>query len=186
MVRGDSGDADESAPSRRPTLRPRPLFEALVRQGVRFVILGGIAERLLGSPRITEDFDICPETSRANLGRLAAMLNEVDAKWRPEGMEETGFPPVEPWSARSFASLTSLPLLTRFGSFDIWPRPDGTDGYRDLIRRAVDVEIGGHRAKAVHLEDSIRIKRAIGGPKYLSHLPLLREVQEQRRARGLD
>jgi hypothetical protein len=50
--------------------------------------------------------------------------------------------------------------------FDICPRPDGTEGYSDLIRRAVDVEIGG--------------------TKYLSHLPLLREVQEQRRARGLD
>jgi hypothetical protein len=28
--------------------------------------------------------------------------------------------------------------------------------------------------KVVHVEDSIRIKRAIGGPKYLSHHPLLR------------
>jgi hypothetical protein len=183
---GDSGSFDESAPPRRPPFRPRPLFEALVRHEVRFIILGGIAERLLGSPRTTEDFDICPEASRANLERLAAMLNEVKAVWRPEGMEAKGFPPVEPWSARSFASQTSLSLLTEFGSFDIWPRPDGTNGYRDLIRKAVDVEIGGRPAKAVHLEDSIRIKRAIGGTKYLSHLPLLREVQEQRRAGGLD
>ena len=42
------------------------------------------------------------------------------------------------------------------------------------------------RAKVVHLEDSIRIKRAIGGPKYLSHLSLLRELQEERRRQGLD
>ncbi len=93
---------------------------------------------------------------------------------------------MERWSARSFASHTSLSLLTKFGSFDIWPRPDGTDGYRDFARRAVEVEIGGHPAKVVHLDDSIRIERSIGSPKYLSHLPLLREVQEQRRAMGLD
>lgn len=186
MARRDSGSSGEPAPLRRPGLRPRPLFDALVRHEVRFIIVGGIAERLLGSPRTTEDFDICPETSRANLERLAAMLNEVEAIWRPQGMEETGFPPVEPWTARSFSSQTSLSLLTRFGTFDIWPRPDGTDGYPDLVRKAVDVQIGAHPAKAVHLEDSIRIKRAIGGTKYLSHLPLLREVQEQRRARGLD
>lgn len=157
-----------------------------MRHEVRFIILGGIAERLLGSPRTTDDFDICPEMSRTNLRRLAAMLNEIEAIWRPEGMEETGFPTAEPWSARSFSSQTSVSLLTGFGSFDIWPRPDGTDGYRDLIRKAVDVTIGGRPAKVVHLDDSIRIKRAIGGPKYLSHLPLLREVQEQRRALGLD
>lgn len=186
MARGDGRGSSEPAPRRRPPLRPRPLLEALVRHRVRFIILGGIAERLLGSPRTTDDFDICPDMSRANLERLAAMLNEVDAVWRPEGMEEAGFPTVEPWSARSFASQTSLSLLTAFGSFDIWSRPDGTDGYDDLIRKAVDVEIGGQPAKVVHLDDSIRIKRAIGGPKYLSHLPLLREVQEERRARGLD
>lgn len=186
MARGGSGSSGESATPRRPPLRPRPLLEVLVRHEVRFIILGGIAERLLGSPRATDDFDICPAMSRANLERLSAMLNEVEAVWRPEGMEEAGFPTAEPWSARSFSSQTSLSLLTNFGSFDIWPRPDGTDGYRDLIRKAVDLEIGGHPAKVVHLDDSIRIKRAIGGPKYLSHLPLLREVQEQRRAQGLD
>jgi hypothetical protein len=113
------------------------------------------------------------------------MLNEVEAIWRPQGLEKKGFPVVEPWSARSFGSQTSLSLLTSFGSFDIWPRPDGTEGYDDLIRRAIDVEVAGHVVKVVHLEDSIRIKRAIGGPKYLSHLPLLLELQEERRKQGL-
>jgi len=32
----------------------------------------------------------------------------------------------------------------------------------------------------------MRIKRAIGGTKYLGHLPLLRDLQRQRRAQGLD
>jgi hypothetical protein len=161
-------------------------LEALVRHGVRFVIIGGVAERILGSPRTTDDFDICPAMSKANLERLGAMLNEVEAIWRPPGLEENGFPVVEAWNARSFAPHTSLALLTRFGPLDIWPRPDGTTGYNDLVKKAVDVEVGGLKAKAVHLDDSVRIKRAIGGPKYLGHLPLLREVQRQRRARGLD
>ena len=157
-----------------------------MRHKVRFIILGGVAERMLGSPRSTDDFDICPATSRANLERLAAMLNDVEARWAPPGMEETGFEPVEPWNAASFKSQTSLTLLTAYGKFDIWPRPDGTSGYDDLIEKAVDVEVGGLKAKAVHLEDSMRIKRTIGGPKYLGHLPLLRDVQRQRREQGLD
>jgi hypothetical protein len=182
---GDQSSDDVALP--RPTaLRPRRLLEALVRHRVRFIILGGIAERILGSPRTTDDFDICPVMSRANLERLAAMLNEVEAIWRPPGMEGTGFPTAERWSARSFGSQTSLTLLTKFGRFDIWPRPDGTGGYDDLIERAVEIEIGGLKAMAIHLDDSIRIKRAIGGPKYLSHLPLLRDVQRQRREQGLD
>jgi hypothetical protein len=57
---------------------------------------------------------------------------------------------------------------------------------RRLIKRALAVEVGELNAKVVHLEDSIRIKRAIGGTKYLGQLPLLRDVQRQRRAQGLD
>lgn len=153
---------------------------------VRFIIIGGVAERMLGSPRTTDDFDICPALGGANLDRLAAVLNEVEARWAPPGMEETGFPPVEPWNAQSLKSRLSLALLTSFGKLDIWFRPDGTDGYADLIKKAIDVEVGELKAKAVHLEDSLRIKSAIGGPKYLGHLPLLRDILRQRRARGLD
>jgi hypothetical protein len=134
---------------------------------VRFVIIGGIAERILGSPRTTRDFDICPAMSKANLERLAAMLNEVEAIWRPPGMKDTRFPTAERWNARSFGSQTGFTLLTKFGNSDIWPRPHGTGGYDDLIENAVEIEIGGLKAKVVHLEDSMRIKRSIGGPKYL-------------------
>lgn len=157
-----------------------------MRHKVRFIILGGIAERILGSPRTTDDFDVCPATSRANLARLAAMLNEVEARWAPPGLEELGFEPVEPWNAASFKAQTSLALITAYGKLDIWFRPDGTGGYDDLIKRAIAVEVGELNAKVVHLEDSMRIKRTIGGTKYLGHLPLLRDVQRQRREQGLD
>ena len=157
-----------------------------MRHDVRFIILGGVAERMLGSPRTTDDFDICPATGRANLTRLAAMLGDVEARCLPVGLEKTGYPPVEPWNARSLAAHTSLALLTRFGKFDIWLRPDGTDGYDDLIEKAIELEVDGLAVKVVHLDDSIRIKRAIGGPKYLAQLPLLRDLQRHRRDQGLD
>lgn len=172
---------DASAP-----LRPRPLLEALVRHDVRFIILGGVAERLLGSPRITDDFDICPATSRANLQRLADVLNEIRAGWLPPGLEDTGFDRVEPWNTGSFKAQTSLSLITPYGKFDIWFRPDGTGGYADLIERALDVEVAGMKTQVVHLDDSMRIKQTIGGSKYLSQLPLLRDLQRQRREQGLD
>lgn len=178
--------SSEGPPPRRQPLRPRRLLEALVRHEVRFIILGGIAERMLGSPRTTDDFDICPAAGRANLDRLASLLNEIEARWSPPGLEERGFPAVEPWNAQSFKAQTSLALLTRYGRLDIWFRPDGTDGYDDLVKKAIAVEVDELKAKAIHLEDSMRIKRTIGGPKYLGHLPLLRNVQRERREQGLD
>jgi hypothetical protein len=147
------------------------------------VLIGGVAERLLGSPRGTADIDICPDRTRVNLRRLASALNELDAHPRPPGLE-TGFPAPEPWDERTFASFTSLALTTRFGWLDIWFAPDGTEGYRDLIERAIEMEVGGIRFPVASLDDIIHSKEAVGGTKYLSHLPLLRELREVRRRRG--
>ena len=105
------------------------------------------------------------------------MLNEVEARW--------GFPPVEPWNEASFGSQTSLALLTRYGKLDVWLRPDGTAGYDDLIQNATRLDIDGLAVDVVDLEDSIRIKKTVGGVKYLAHIPLLRELQRQRREQGL-
>ncbi len=166
-------------------LRPRALLDVLGRHKLRFVIIGGVAERILGSPRVTEDFDICPATSRANLERLAGTLNELDARFRAEGLELEGLPAPEPWDARSFGSYTSLALITRYGFFDVWFRPDGTGGYDDLSKKAIDVEVAGMKVKVAHLDDIMRNKQAVGGPKYLSHLPLLRDLSRRRREQGL-
>jgi hypothetical protein len=158
----------------------------LARHDLRFVIVGGVAERILGSPRVTDDFDICPATTRANLKRLAAVLNGLGARFRTEGLEREGLPPPEAWNARSFGSFTSLALVTRYGFLDVWFRPDGTGGYDDLIENAIDAQVGSIEVKVAHLDDILRNKQAIGGPKYLSHLPLLRDLQRRRREQGLD
>jgi len=142
-------------------------------------VIGGIAERMLGSPRVTADFDVCPATTRANLERLAAALNELDARLRIEDA------PSELWNEHRLHSHTSIALITTYGFLDIWFRPDGTGGYDDLIEKAIAVEVAGLEIKVAHLDDILRNKQAIGGPKYLSQLPLLRDLQRRRRERGL-
>ena len=182
MPRGkDEGEEGASPPRvRPPALRARSLIEVLVRHDVRFIVIGGVAERLLGSPRLTDDFDICAAEDRENKERLAGALNDLEAVFRPPGVEE-GYPPPEPWSAKSFSSFTSLALTTTNGWLDVWFRPDGTNGYRDLIRGAVEMEVAGSKVKVAGLDDIIRSKEAAATTKYLSHLPLLRELREQRR-----
>jgi hypothetical protein len=55
-------------------LQPEALFECLDRRGVRYVLIGGLAAVLHGSPLPTIDADICPASDRENLERLAAAL----------------------------------------------------------------------------------------------------------------
>jgi len=174
-----------SARGAEPIVRPRSLVEALLRHGVRFVLIGGVAERLLGSPRTTNDLDICPATDKRNLARLAEALNELRAVYRPTGLE-SGSPTPEPWSAKSFGAFQALTLVTRYGWLDVVFRPDGTTGYADLIRRSADASVSGQTIRVADLSDLIRIKEAVGTPEYLAHLPLLYELRDERKRQGID
>jgi hypothetical protein len=167
-------------PAKPPALGARALLETLARHRVDYLLIGGVAERLWGSPRLTDDLDICPATGPTNLRRLAAALNELGAAFRPAGLEE-GMTPPEPWSESSFGSFTSLALTTQYGWLDVWFRPDGTTGYEDLLRDAADAELAGIRVRIASLDAIIRSKEAAGGTRYLVQLPLLRELREQRR-----
>lgn len=66
------------------------MFACLERHGVRFVLIGGLAAVLHGSPLPTLDANICPSRDADNLTRLASALDELDARIRsadaPEGV----------------------------------------------------------------------------------------------------
>lgn len=49
----------------------------LLAHGVEFVVVGGQAELLMGSPRVTYDIDLCYRRSKENLRHLAAALREI-------------------------------------------------------------------------------------------------------------
>lgn len=158
----------------------------LEKHDVRYVIIGGIGARIWGSPRNTDDLDICPAATRANRQRLAAALTELDARFRPPGLEEEGFAPPGGWDERSFGSMVSLALTTGLGWVDIWFIPDGTEGYDDLMKKASDAPIGGRQVKVADISDIIRSKAAAGRNKDLAALDHLRELQRRLDELGRD
>jgi hypothetical protein len=151
----------------------------LARHGVDYVVIGGIGARLWGSPRLTEDVDICPATDRANLDRLATALQEMDAQFRPPGMEEGA--PTPPWDARAFGPhlAASLATTTRLGWLDLWFKPTGTNGYVDLIEHAATIEVDELRVRVASLDDIIRSKAASGRDKDLEAMRHLHELREE-------
>ena len=59
---------------------PELLFTTLARHRVKYVLIGALAARLQGFPRMTADADITPARDRENVERLAAALGELDAR----------------------------------------------------------------------------------------------------------
>jgi hypothetical protein len=159
-----------------PEFRPEAILEVLERHRVRYVLIGGFAATIHGSPYVTTDVDITPAASPDNLAQMSAALNELEARIRVAG-EPEGFKFSH--DARSLAKGQIWNLTTRFGDLDISLVPSGTRGYDDLRRDATDLEILGVRVPVASLADIIRSKEAADRPKDRLVLPVLRRILEE-------
>src|SRR6266404_7598725 len=105
------------------------MFRVLADQGVEYVIIGGLAATLHGSPLRTGDADVCPSRDPENLSRLAAALQAMGARIRTESVAD-GLPFA--CDAAFFRTVELANLVTRFGDLDVAFIPSGTQGYADL------------------------------------------------------
>jgi len=155
---------------------PARLITALVRHRVDFVLIGGLAGALHGSPAATNDADICPARTPENLDRLAAALVELDARIRTES-EADGL--AFDRSSEFLAVVDLLNTTTAAGDLDISFVPTGTGGYDDLSEKAVEFDIGDVRVRVASLDDIIHSKRTAGRPKDFATLPLLEALRDE-------
>ncbi len=164
--------------------RPDEILEVLERRHVLYVVIGGLAAELRGSPYVTRNVDVTPARTRENFTKLAAALKELDAKLRGPDLEE---PLVIPLDERTFGQGTTWTFVTKHGYLDIALLPDGTRGYDDLRRSATREQITDTVTIFVAaLADVIRSKEAAGREKDRAVLPILRQVLERshRKDRG--
>lgn len=143
-----------------PDFRPTTLIGVLVRAGVDFVIIGGVAVVIQASPRFTRDLDISYATDTANLERLGTLLVSLDARLRSVE-DDVPFTP----DARTLRRTQMLTLTTRDGDLDLLVDPPGSPGYAALRRHADIVELDGNPVRVASLEDLIEMKRAVGRPQ---------------------
>lgn len=161
-------------------LHAEALFACLDRHQVQYILIGGLAAVLHGSPLPTIDADICPSEDGDNLQRLANALEELDARIRtPDTAEGVPFPRDPTFLSR----VTRLNLITKAGDLDLSFAPAGTGGYGDLVAHAVVVPVFGVPVAVASLEDVIRSKEAANRPKDLRALPTLRQLLDEIRRR---
>ena len=155
---------------------PEVQLAALNKHGVLYVLIGGLAATLRGSPLRTGDADVCPERTPENLDRLSAALRELHARIRTESVAD-GLPFA--CDRQFFAQVALANLVTDAGDLDVSFQPSGTQGYRDLAQNADVIDLGGLEVPVASLDDIIRSKTAANRPKDLAALPVLRELARQ-------
>jgi len=155
------------------------LLQELNAAGVRYIVIGGVAARVLGSPLLTADLDICYARDQENHEAIAGMLQRIHARLR-------GVEPGLPFrlDAKAIANGDSFTFVTDFGAFDILGTPSGTSGYMDLLKNALRVDLDGITALVAGIDDLIRMKRAAGRPKDLRVVEELGALRDELDAGG--
>ena len=146
-----------------PVLEVHVLLAALIDGEVDFVVVGGIAAILHGSPTVTHDLDIVFGGDAENRERLGAVLTDLRAK--PWGVDED-----LPFAAdaRTLDRIQLLTLQTTAGRIDVMHPPAGAPSYEDLRSRAEAVEVDGRTVRVAAIDDLIAMKKAAGRAKDLS------------------
>lgn len=149
-------------------------LRVLTEHGVRFVLIGGYAASLRGSPVLTGDLDICYSRDEHNLHRLVAALKELEARLRGTD-EEVPFL----LDARTLELGDTFTFTTRVGSVDCIGTPSGTGGYHDLAAAATEEDLDGLVVSVASIEDLIRMKLASRRPKDEIHAQWLGALKQE-------
>ncbi len=143
-----------------PDLDPRPILETLVRHGVDFVLIGGLAGVALGSALQTFDVDIAYGRTRENLERIAEALIELGAT--PRGApRDVSFQ----LDAKTLLAGANFTFDTRYGSLDILGDPAGSPPYEKLREAGERLEVAGFQITVSSIDHLIAMKEATGRTK---------------------
>jgi len=157
---------------------PEVILKTLAEHQVKYILIGALAARLQGFPRMTADADITPARTMKNLRRLATALKELDARVFtgsvPKGLAFE-------CTAENLQQSRIWNFVTSAGRLNVIFEPVETSGYDDLISNAVQFEVYGLKLYAASLEDIIRSKKAADRPQDRQDIIILQELLNRRK-----
>lgn len=174
--------SDELNPPQTPVPPLIELVKLLARHGVHYLVIGGQAEALMGSPRVTFDTDICYQRTRENIERLCAALKVI-------GVTLRGAPADLPFrpDAQTLEAGMNVPFSSRLGDVDFLGFVEPVGDFDTLIPKAETYQPGELRVQTISLEDLIRVKQHIKRFKdseSLYQLLAIKRVREEQSRSG--
>ncbi len=147
------------------------IFAALDAHAVDYVVVGGIAVQAHGHVRMTNDLDLIPSPRPQNLERLAAALNELQARVLNPGAEHLKI------DAGMLPRATLWQFATAHGDVDVLHDAPGTAPFAQLRERALVIALSGRPIPIAGRDDLISMKRASARPVDLADIAALTEPE---------
>jgi len=142
----------------------KDLLAAFIREGVRFLIIGGYAVIRHSEPRYTKDLDIWVAADAENSERLFRALDEFGAPLE-------GLTPADFTRPGYFYTMGRAP-----GRIDILLDAEALD-FEDCWARRNAATLGGNEVYYISRDDLIKNKEAVGRLQDLADVEKLRETK---------
>jgi hypothetical protein len=187
-VRGRSPFTDLSAHgigAILPAMFYLDLFRALQEEGVKYVVVGGLAINLHGVERATMDVDLVLAMDEANLRRFLGAARRLDLKPAlPVSLEALcDAKQLDTWAKEkhliAFSLQAASPVLP---TVDIIVRP--AVPFATMYRNRIEKDIAGVRFHLASIEDLIALKTGTGRKQDASDIEALRIVARVTRKDG--
>ena len=152
------------------------LIQTLTAGQVDFILIGGVAATVHGSPRLTQDVDVVYSRQPDNIVRLVQAL-------APQNPYLRGAPAGLPfhWDCRTIEQGLNFTLTTSSGYLDLFGEITGGGGFDDLLPHCIEITAFGVELRCLDLATLIRVKRAAGRPKDFESLAELEAILDQQR-----
>jgi hypothetical protein len=147
-------------PVPRSAPKLRELLEPLVRRGVDFVLVGGMAGIARGSVYPSYDVDVAYSRSPPNVERLVGALREISVTLR-------GAPSDLPFQldTRTIQIGANFTFDTPYGDLDVLGDIAGVRTYEELRAAAEEKQIAGLTIQVASIDHLIAMKRAANRTK---------------------
>ena len=125
------------------------IFQALNREQVDYLLIGGMNFLLRHQPELTFDVDVWVRDDPVNLERLNHALRSLDAQWGPTETEWRAVPDDWRWLQRQVVFC----LTTEHGALDVFRDVRGLEGRYDECRQRASASVTGTGEKYLALSD---------------------------------
>lgn len=155
------------------------VFEALYREKIKYLVVGGLAVNLHGVPRVTYDLDIIISTDRNNVLKLNNTLMNLGYVPRlpvnPDDMADEKILNdwVENHNMKAFSFYHRKENLKVIDIVIEHPLNFNKAFQNRIIKKVDDVEIN-----VASVDDMISMKKATNRPKDISDMELLKEAKK--------
>lgn len=151
------------------------ILATLLEAHVEFIVIGGAAAILHGSPTTTQDLDVVHRRTDENIDRLLGALSTLDATIREVG--NRGLRP-----DRDLLLHGRQPLLsTALGDLDTLCVLNDGRGYEELLSHSIEMHVDERPLRVLDLDTLIEVKAVANRPKDRLVLPILLALRDQRK-----